>query len=320
MTAAGETAATQPRCRVCGSTNTENLGRPAHHLPTKVAGVPINVTDLNMGFFRCRDCGYAFIDPPVPESRLLDCYAQSSGSHWPTDEAVAYQRFYSLKRDLLHRFAPGRRVLDFGCYDGGFLDYLGPEFDRNGIEPSTAAADRARQRGVNVLAPTIDALPFAGIEPFDAILIFDVMEHLIAPVETLNGLARLLKPGGIMLIETGNYDSPAFKKLGPRYVYAAIVEHVGFFNRSSIAKAAQLAGLSLTHFEESQHSMRPDANRAKFAAVNAAYSVLRAARALRIPLTTRLANIAAGPVPRSTCLRDHFLAVLQNPNPHGSTT
>src|SRR5205085_9962946 len=112
-------------------------------------------------------------------------YRRSAGGHWATDARVATSRRYDRKRELLLQFAPGRRVLDFGCYDGGFLDYLGPEFDRNGIEPSTSAAQRAAQRGVRIPGPTVDSVDTAAIEPFDAILIFDVMEHLTDPVATL---------------------------------------------------------------------------------------------------------------------------------------
>src|SRR5205823_9219134 len=126
----------------------------AHHQPPRVGGVDIDISDLDLAFCRCRSCGYAYIHPLIPEERLLDCYRRSTGSHWTTDDSAADLRFYARKRELLDRFAPGKRVLDFGCYDGGFLAYLGPDYDRAGIEPSTAAAGRAQQRGVQILGAT----------------------------------------------------------------------------------------------------------------------------------------------------------------------
>ena len=309
------TAAPVTRCRVCGSTDVLRLGPPAHYQPPKVAGVPIDIADLPMQFCRCRSCGYAFIDPLIPEQRLLDCYARSAGSHWTTDDSVAQLRFYARKRELLERFAPppaGKRVLDFGCYDGGFLTYLGPQYQLAGIEPSAAAAERARQRGVQVLGATVEDVDPATVEPFDAIVVFDVMEHLADPVGTLRALARLLRPGGIILIETGDTDAPEFARRGPLYTYAAIVEHVGFFNQSSIREAAHRAGLDLVHFERSTHSaypLHPFASRL----TNAVYWTLRGLHKLHVPLPTRVRNIAAGPVPRIHDLVNHFLAVLKRP-------
>ena len=116
----------------------------------------------------------------------------------------------------------------------------------------------------------------------------------------------------IMLIETGNTDAPAFHKYGPRYSYAAVVEHVGFFNRSSLAEAGRRAVLELPHFERSRHSewhVKP----LRYRAENLSYGVLRALWRIGFPLPQRLTNVACGPVPRVLDLIDHFLAVLRKP-------
>jgi SAM-dependent methyltransferase len=278
-----------------------------------VAGVPIDIDDLQQQLVRCDACEYVFVDPSVPEERLLDCYRRSDGHHWPTDDSVAHWRCYDRKRDVLVRhLGAGRRVLDFGCYDGGFLTYLGDGFERWGIEPSEAAAERARQAGVKILGPTIEEADPAASSTFDGIISIDVMEHLSDPVPVLAGLRGLLKPGGVLVVETGNYDAPAFRKLGPLYYYVAIVEHVGFFNRRSIAEAGRRAGLELVDFQKSAHSRRPS-SRAMAVVINSLYWTLRAARRMRLPLPAKLANIAAGPVPRHSDQDDHFLAVLRRP-------
>jgi SAM-dependent methyltransferase len=315
-------AAPPPRCRVCGSTDVSNLGPPARHLPTTVAGVPIDISDLPETYARCRACGYDFIHPPVPEARLLDCYRRSSGGYWHTDAKVGAARFFDRKRQLLARFTPAiagsqqqPRILDFGCYDGGFLAHLGPAMDRCGIEPSATAAAHAQERGIRILGRTIDEVDPGAMPPFDAIIIFDVMEHLVAPVQTLAALQRLLKPRGVMLIETGDTGSPDFARLGPLYYYAAYVEHVGFFNRSSIAQAARRAGLDLIHFERSQHSVTGSCHALRARIVNGAYWMLRGLDNVRVPLPRALRNKVRGPVPRLVDPQDHFLAVLRNAPP-----
>jgi SAM-dependent methyltransferase len=299
------------RCPVCESTQCILLGPPARRLPTLVAGVPIDISDLQQKFVRCLTCDYAFIEPCIPEARLLDCYHRSSGHHWSTDDSVASSRFYDRKRAiLLKHLNSGKRVLDFGCYDGGFLAYLGEGFDRYGIEPSDSAAQRAGQCGVKIIGPTIEAIRPGSVEPFDGIVSFDVMEHLPQPVPVLRSLRSLLKPGGILMIETGNYNAPRFRKLGPLYYYASIVEHVGFFDQQSIEEAGRRAGLRVVHFEKSVHSGGP--NRPwleRF--INGVYWTLRGLRKMHVPLPARWSRIASGAAPRRVDLQDHFIAVLQ---------
>lgn len=300
-----------PTCRVCGSADCDLVGPPAYRRPTNVAGVPIDVSDLDLGHYRCRVCDYAFVHPPIPEDRLLDCYRRAAGGHWDTGSDVAAARSYARKRELLERHAAGRRVLDFGCYDGGFLAYLGAEWDRAGIEPAAEAAAVAASRGVTVLGPTIESVGPASVDPFHAVVVFDVMEHLNRPVETLAALGRLTAPGGVILVETGNSDSWPWRRQRQRYPYCGLVEHVGFFNRRSIAEAGRRAGFELAAFEESVHTRLGAAVRAGYAAHNLAYRLMRAAAGVGLPLGERGRDVVRGPFPRAVCPRDHFLAVLR---------
>jgi SAM-dependent methyltransferase len=298
-------------CPVCGSADVERRGRPRYRQPARVAGVPIRLDDLDLMMYRCARCTYQFVWPPIPQQRLLGCYAAAGPESWPTVESVAAHRGYALKRRLLERYAPGRRVVDFGCFDGGFLQYLGDGWAVAGIEPSSAAAGRARERGVRVLGPTIEAVGPGHAGAFDAVVIFDVMEHLSDPVGVLRSLAGLLAPGGIMLIETGNTEASHWRLAGSDYWYCGIVGHVGFFNRRSIRTAGERAGLDLAHFERSVHYRVPLRERARAPLVTVAYYAVRALRAAGVPTGPRLDQIASGASP--TCLdgRDHFLAVLR---------
>ena len=303
----------RPACRVCGAAGAARVGPPAYRRPTRVAGVPIDVSDLDLTLYRCGACGYQFVHPPIPEQRLLDCYRRAGGGHWGTGDDVADVRSYARKRDLLGRHAPGRRVVDFGCFDGGFLAYLGGEWDRAGIEPAAEAASVAASRGVRVLGPTVESVPADAHGTFDAAIVFDVMEHLNRPVETLASLGRLLRPGGVILIETGNSDSWPWRRQRNRYPYCGIVEHVGFFNRSSIGEAAGRAGLRVEHFEPSVHWKVPARKRLEYGGYNAAYRVLRGLSRVGVPMGQWARNVALGPFPRSVQPRDHFLAVLKKP-------
>jgi len=297
-------------CPVCGSGDIVLLGPPVYRRPTRVAGEPIDLRDLDLTWRGCRACGYQFIHPGIPQERLLACYARAPRGHWGTDAKIGAVRFYETKKRLLEEFSPGKRVLDFGCFDGGFLAYLGSAYEKFGIEPAADAAAVAKRRGVDILGPTVETALAGNVAPMDAIVAFDVFEHLTDPVGTLRDLRRLLKPGGIILIETGDTDTPAFRRHGVRYTYAGLVEHVGLFSESSTRAAGQAAGFELAHFERSWHHVITPAQRTKYSLHNAAYHVLRGLHGLHIPLPARLDRVARGPLPWGT-QADHFYAVLR---------
>jgi SAM-dependent methyltransferase len=303
-------------CPVCGASELENCGPPRHHLPTRVAGVPIQIDDLKLSHLKCRSCTYRFVFPQIPYQRLIECYTAAKAQHWTTDQSVGERRSYDLKRRLLEKHAPGRRVLDFGCYDGGFLEYLGENWHRSGIEPSTRAAERAKARGIRILASSIEEVAPEHHGQFDAIVVFDVMEHLNDPVAVLRSLSRLLTPGGIMLLETGNSDSAHWRLAGTAYWYCAPVEHVGFFNKRSIQFASRAAGLIPLGFDRSVHSTDGSNSTVRFARglfYISAYYALRAVRGIGVPLWARAERVVSATQPATLEPRDHFLAVLRRP-------
>src|SRR5437773_387856 len=196
-------------CPVCGARDTISCGPPAYIRPTRVAGVAIDLSDLQLLHRRCASCGFRFVHPPIPAERLLNCYQLSPAQQYGTvGQDVAAGRRYARKKELLDQWVGGsRRVVDIGCFDGGFLTFLGAGWDKFGVEPSAAAAVASRERGIQIIAPTLQAVPQEFCGSFDAAIALDVIEHLSDPVTELRLIARLIKPGGILMIETGNTDS-----------------------------------------------------------------------------------------------------------------
>ncbi len=121
----------------------------------------------------------------------------------------------------------GLRLLDIGC-GGGLLSEpmarLG--FDVTGVDASErnigTAAAHAAQAGLAITyrASTAEALEAEGAGPFDVILNMEVIEHVADPGEFLRTTARLLAPGGLMIVATLNRTPKAFAlaKVGAEYV------------------------------------------------------------------------------------------------------
>jgi 2-polyprenyl-6-hydroxyphenyl methylase / 3-demethylubiquinone-9 3-methyltransferase len=138
------------------------------------------------------------------------------------------QALYRFDRDAkARRPFEGLRLLDIGC-GGGLLSEpmtrLG--FQVTGVDASdrnigTASAHAAEQGlAIDYRASTAEALLEAGEPPFDVILNMEVIEHVADPAAYLQDCARLLKPGGLMIVATLNrtLKALALAKIGAEYI------------------------------------------------------------------------------------------------------
>src|SRR6185295_8765688 len=99
------------------------------------------------------------------------------------------------------------RVLDVGSALGTFLKIAeSKDFKPEGVEISKFAADFAREkRGLTVFNGDLEH--FNGDNgAFDTVTFWDSIEHVTHPLENLKTARRLLRPGGILLLTTDNFD------------------------------------------------------------------------------------------------------------------
>ncbi|MFM7269101.1 MAG: class I SAM-dependent methyltransferase [Cyanobium sp.] len=121
--------------------------------------------------------------------------------------------FHALNRRMLHPLAElqGRpaRILDAGCGTGGLIKALQQRdqgWTITGLDYSSVACDFARQRtSVPIVQGSIEALPFAD-RSFDAVLNADVISQIDHAANAVNEFARVLSPGGILVINVAAYQ------------------------------------------------------------------------------------------------------------------
>jgi SAM-dependent methyltransferase len=107
---------------------------------------------------------------------------------------------------LAAQLAPGRRVLDAACGEGYGLALMaaaGPK-TATGVDVDAATVEHVRQRhGVDARQADVRELPFED-DAFDLVVSFETIEHVPEPERALDELARVLAPGGLLLISTPN--------------------------------------------------------------------------------------------------------------------
>jgi 2-polyprenyl-3-methyl-5-hydroxy-6-metoxy-1,4-benzoquinol methylase len=148
----------------------------------------------------------------------------------------------------LNELLPQRgRLLEVGSYCGIFLDRIRADgWETTGLEPFRAAADYARaQFGLNIIDGALPRpeLPDAS---FDAIVMLHVIEHMPDPMANLRELRRLLRPGGVLAVETPRFDSLSFKLLGRRErSIAACNGHIYFFTVPTLSRMLERSGFQV---------------------------------------------------------------------------
>lgn len=146
-----------------------------------------------------------------------------------------------------HGVRPGSRVLDVGAGYGFFLEAAEKAgYEAHGLEVSSHAVEQARRRtrGQVIEGGAEEPFPFPD-DHFDAIALFDVIEHLKDYPATLASCRRCLKPGGKLFVITLNAHSLARPLLGKKWAWHQDPTHIHMFTARMLREGFTGAGLEV---------------------------------------------------------------------------
>ena len=211
---------------------------------------------------RCAQCGLVFVTPRLSEQELrTEVYGEpywksarpreQGYADYARDEAL-YLKTFRRRWALVARYRPRPgRVLDVGCAAGYFLRVMQEKgWDGRGIEPSASIAAHAqRHLGERVFVGTLDeALAAdAALAPgsFDLVTMWDVVEHVPDPQRLLRLAHGLLKPDGVLILETQNVASAFAGLLGRRWHHYKHREHLYHFGPTTVRALLEQAGFAV---------------------------------------------------------------------------
>jgi SAM-dependent methyltransferase len=192
--------------------------------------------------YECPSCGLQFWKRPPgfqPRQTYDASYFENASSDHGYDDYAALER--SLRRNFerrlahLGRPARGARLLDVGAaYGFAVSEARRAGWRAIGLEVSSAAARRAAAaNGGPIALADVSFAPFPA-QTFDAVTMWDVIEHLPDPHRAIACVASLLRPGGRLALTTGDAGSPLARISGPRWHLYTIPEHLYFYTRRSL--------------------------------------------------------------------------------------
>jgi len=182
------------------------------------AGRPLRLT--KEGRYRLIRCGGCRTEYFRPDGSLREGGRanESVSEYWEDYKFQMYaspdvQQDYAARYDRALSLATGRlgeigSVLDVGCGIGNFLAYAQDrQLQASGMDVDSNAVKHARERGLVAFTPQEldEQMPDSSI---DAVTMWDVIEHLYEPRPVVQSLARKVRPGGAMLLETPDAAFP----------------------------------------------------------------------------------------------------------------
>ena len=153
------------------------------------------------------------------------------------------RRKLAVLRHLPPRIARQGWLLDVGCAAGFFLAEAQAHYEVQGVELSAWSSAYARERlKLPVITGSLQqaALP---ADHFDVVTLWDVIEHVPDPVPLLAEAARVLKPGGRLVLTTGDWGSAYAQHRGADWHLMTPPWHLTMFSRTTLQRAAERAGL-----------------------------------------------------------------------------
>jgi SAM-dependent methyltransferase len=229
----------------------ENLDCPCCGASTRHA---YRFTVNRCPIWQCRECGLGRAEAEGFEPNAYYTAEYFSGEHadgyadYVGAEPVLRKEF-ARTLDFIRKYVPSGRLLDIGCAYGFFLQEARSYFDVHGIEIAEDAAAYCRANGLDVRTGLADAATLSGFGELDVVTLFDVIEHLPEPAETLALAHRQLRRGGILVLTTGDFGSLFAKALGPKWRLMTPPQHLWYFTRAGIECLADRLGFDVLRFE-----------------------------------------------------------------------
>jgi 2-polyprenyl-3-methyl-5-hydroxy-6-metoxy-1,4-benzoquinol methylase len=202
---------------------------------------------------RCLQCGHGFVgDKPTPDT--LDqlyvhmdprfVHAEREAEYWA--DMPIWQEPRDVYRALTRLGSPRGRLLDVGAGRGRFTEYFSKRgYDCLAVEPNPYFAREIEARcGARVLQGSLDDMQadVAATGEFDVILMAEVIEHLVAPADSMRRCRSLLREGGVLVLIMPNFNSILIKGLGAREGHVCPPMHLNFFTRKSLDAFARRTG------------------------------------------------------------------------------
>jgi SAM-dependent methyltransferase len=223
-------------CPVCGDRREASQVFVRDGFPiVRCSGCGVGKTQLPQGFSTDQIYNEDYF-----QGGQADGYSDYIGS-----EDVLRAEFRTVVEDLRRRGCGGGKLLELGCAYGFFLAEAQPYLEVHGIEVSESAVRFCRSLGLDVEQGSLTEEYVKARGPFDAVVMLDVVEHLTEPDQVMHLLWRAMKPGGKLLLSTGDWESVLSRTMGRYWRLMTPPQHTFFFSPRTMSAMLSRVGFDV---------------------------------------------------------------------------
>lgn len=216
---------------------------------------------------KCKKCNFIFLNPRLNENATFSFYNSevneiynekkfNSFQYDTLDDTLNLENFERLKCHVIN--IPEKKLLEIGPGKGTFLKKAAEVgFDVHAIELNVNLIERLKKITEKIYEHDIAELNLPD-NYFDVIYFRDVMEHIPNIKIFMSNIARILKPGGIVFIDTHNIESYINKITKEYHTVIFAFEHPVHWSPKTLKLAGENSGLKWvkTYFDDIDFSMR----------------------------------------------------------------
>lgn len=191
----------------------------------------------------CSSCGHGSLAETPTDEQLAAAY-EDAADPVSLDEEAGQIETGRRSLELIESQVERGALADIGCWTGSLVAAAKNRgWDAIGVEPSRWAVERAQKRGLDVRLGDLDS---TGIEPASlrAVVLCDVIEHLLDVQHAIQVCADLLESGGALYLATPDAGGGLAKLMGARW-WSVLPMHVQYFTRDSMRLLLESNGFTV---------------------------------------------------------------------------
>jgi len=188
---------------------------------------------------QCRRCGTLFVSP-LPDAETIRQVYEAPDYHHSVEDSAPRMLDEARGRAAVLQERGCRTLLEIGCGAGYFLDACAElGIQAEGVDGGPTGA-RARARGLVVHDTWVEE--FEPGHEFDAVALWEVIEHLPRPISALQRLRTFVRDGGSLAMSTPSWSGVPARAMGRRFPMLTPPEHLTIFSRDGLSRLLERAG------------------------------------------------------------------------------
>jgi 2-polyprenyl-3-methyl-5-hydroxy-6-metoxy-1,4-benzoquinol methylase len=241
----------QRRCALCGHDRLTLVYRSNARDEARIEDFECTSDALaeHDDIIRCPRCTMVSSVPTLDQGAILSSYAAVVDGGYLNEEPGRRELFHWILTKAEGHPAAGSSLLEVGANVGLFLDVARERGWRaRGLEPSAWAVEEGRRRfGVDLRQASVEALDPGAEGGADAVVMLDVLEHLVDPLGALQRLHGCIAADGLLVLTTVNLASLHARFRGESWPWF-IRPHLHYFTPLTLRSMLERAGFRLVEW------------------------------------------------------------------------